>query len=186
MHSGNARIHGMVCISLPLIAYIATQVYCLNFVSYSSYIPDYRLGLPSVPPQSFPRQILQWLRKVLQLYSQPFDDPNVEGSVGLLANSPIPRDFSWALTSCANTIELSHSSPFVIHSLLNHVTEFIIFTSSSLHIQQLSMTFSGTFPTSRTKNPVQWGEGYSVYNSFSLFSIFISSFILFYFIWLVI
>jgi len=63
MHSGNARIHGMVCISLPLIAYIATQVYCLNFVSYSSYIPDYRLGLPSVPPQSFPGQILQLTQK---------------------------------------------------------------------------------------------------------------------------
>ena len=28
--SGNACIHGMVCVLLPSIAYIATQVYCLN------------------------------------------------------------------------------------------------------------------------------------------------------------
>jgi len=33
----------------------------------------------------------------------------VEGSVGLLVNSPIPGDFSWALTSCGNTLELSHN-----------------------------------------------------------------------------
>jgi len=58
----------------------------------------------------------------------------VEGPVGLLANFPIPRDFRQTPTSCANTIKLSHTFPFAIHSLLNHVTEFIIFTSSSLHI----------------------------------------------------
>jgi len=99
-----------------------------------------------------PQKCCGWLSTSLRL-------SNVEGSVGLLANSPIPRDFSWTLTTCANTLELSHTSPFATYSLLNHVTEFIIFTSSSLHIQQLSMTLSGTFPTSRTKNPVQWRKG---------------------------
>jgi len=43
--------------------------------------------------------------------------------------------------------------PFAIHSLLNHVTEFIIFTSSSLHIQQLSMTFFWHLPYIKNKEP---------------------------------
>ena len=63
--SGNARIHGMVCITLPSIAYIATQVCHVHFrMPIETYWSSmYRLDSLLAHPQSSPGQTLQLTRK---------------------------------------------------------------------------------------------------------------------------
>jgi hypothetical protein len=75
----------MVCVSLPSIAYIATQVYCLNFVSHLVTFPDLqvRFSLSSSPVFSqtdLATDLERFYNSILDL----FDDPDEKAEVNNL------------------------------------------------------------------------------------------------------
>jgi hypothetical protein len=83
--SGNARIHGMVCVSLPSIAYIATQVNCLKFASYLVTFPNLQVRFSLSSSPVFSRTDLatdseRFYNSILDL----FDDPDEKEEVNNL------------------------------------------------------------------------------------------------------
>ena len=79
---GNARIHGMTCITIPSVAYVATQVrnFLLRLQSFDCYTLQVRFALSSSPV--FSRTDLatdseRFYNSILDL----FDDPDEQEEV---------------------------------------------------------------------------------------------------------